>query len=165
MALTVSVGLSKKMGLPNYGSLGASCNVQFELDASLLQTDPAALQQQVRNSYSACAQAVNDELARQQGPTQNLNQRAADSDTNGSWPSSHATNGNGVSDKQLNYARQLASQIRGLGVRRLETLADKMFAKPVAELSTLEGSGLIDALKSIKAGEINLDNALNGAAA
>ena len=39
-----------------------------------------------------------------------------------------------------------------------------MFNKPFGELTTLDASGLIDCLKAIKAGDINLDNALNGAA-
>jgi len=45
-------------------------------------------------------------------------------------------------------------------VRGLETLATTMFNKPVAELSTLDGSDLIDALKAIKAGEVKLADAL-----
>ena len=52
-----------------------------------------------------------------------------------------------------------------LMVRRLETLAEKIYGKPLGDLSGFDASGVIDLLKSIKAGTIKLGDALNGAAA
>jgi hypothetical protein len=187
MPLRLNIGLSKKLGLPDYGSLGASCNVDIELDAALLQTDPEAFQRHARNAYDACRRAVQEELARHQAATAttpasnppvpsgnvggnvtgNGNGHAG---SNGNGHTGSGQNGNGrgnghpASEKQMTYVRQLAGHIKGLGVRRLEALSQKMFCKPVASLTSLEASGLIDSLKAIKAGEIDLDTVLGGAA-
>jgi len=189
MPLRLNIGLSKKLGLPDYGSLGASCNVDIELDAALLQTDTEAFQRHARNAYDACRRAVQEELARHQAapataPANHQPATAASVGGNGNG-NGHSGNGNGsgnghanghvqsgngrgnghpASEKQMTYVRQLAGHIKGLGVRRLEALADKMFSKPVASLTSLEASGLIDSLKAIKAGEIDLDTVLGGAA-
>jgi len=191
MPLRLNIGLSKKLGLPDYGSLGASCNVDIELDAALLQTDPEAFQRHVKHAYDACRRAVQDELARHQAapssaPATNPPAATANVGGNGHSGSGNGSgngngnghgsgtgqngNGNGhgnghpASEKQFTYIRQLAGHIKGLGVRRLDALAQKMFCKPVASLTSLEASGLIDALKSVKAGEIDLDSVLGGAA-
>jgi len=169
MPLKLNIGLSKKVGLPDYGSLGASCSVELEVASDILRDDLESFQRQVRQAYVACAQAVNDELTRQQKPGRPNGEPATiAAPQNGSVANGnghHAgngTNGHRASEKQLAYARQLAGQIKGLGVRRLEALAQKMFCKPVADLSTLEASGLIDALKGAKAGTLDLEAALNG---
>ena len=36
MPLKASIGLSRKVGQENYGSLGANCQLEVELDASLI---------------------------------------------------------------------------------------------------------------------------------
>lgn len=179
MPLTLNVGLTKKIGLPDYGSLGASCHVAVELDGGLLQHDLDAFQQQVRRAFTACRQAVHDQLARELGEVV----AAAEADSarrNTAKPASRAAsngharggtnngagaNGHRASTKQLDYVRQLADQIEGLGVRKLGTLTGKLYQKPVADLSSLEASGLIDVLKDVKSGELSLDDALAGAAA
>lgn len=174
--MKINVGLNKKVGQANYGSLAANCNIEFEADQSLLQNEEA-LRRQVQRAYAACAQAVNDELARQQsqvggnGNGANGQTRSqASSNGNGSSGNGHSNgNGNGktgrtCSEKQATYIRQFAGQIKGLGVRRLDALAQKMFGKPVAGLTSLDASGLIDTMKGIKAGEIDLDSVLGGAA-
>ena len=68
MPLKLTVGLSKKVGLPNYGSLGATCGVEVELHNQALHADPEAFERQVRDAFAACAQAVQDELDRHRPP-------------------------------------------------------------------------------------------------
>jgi hypothetical protein len=167
MPLKLNVGICKKIGQPDYGSLGASCNVEVELDQSLIVDDLDAFQERVTHAYTACREAVTEELARQQQGTTNehaANNRAASPEPP-NRPANGQSNGQSshlASQKQIDYAQQLAGQIRGLGARRLETLANKMFGKPLGELSSLEASGLIDSLKEVKAGKIDLAAALGG---
>ena len=177
MPLKLNVGISKKAGLPNYGSLGASCGVEVELDGSLLHDDLEGFHPRVRRVYVACSQAVRDELARQQQAEARGETPPSTSQKTASRP--RAANGNGCRDdqdeggrngqpataRQLDYATRLAGQIRGLGSRRLAALAQQLFAKPLAELGSAEASGLIDTLKRIKAGQVDLQAALRGVVA
>lgn len=173
MPLRVNLGLSQKVGLPDYGSLGASCNVDIELDAGLLQNDLEAFHRHVRNAYAACRQAVQDELTRHSGaaPSNGHSTAATGPSANG-HAGTNGNNGNGsrngqahhrIFQKQLEYATQLAGQIKELGTRRLEGLTQKMFGKPLADLSSLDGSSLIEVLKEMKAGKLDVETALNGA--
>ncbi len=181
MPLKLNVGLSKKIGLPDYGSAGASCHVELELDSTVLQYDLDVFHQQVRDAYVACHQAVEDELAHHRHQTQPGRlptaeppiARTAASDSgnahNGNGRpvarNGDSDNGHAASEKQITYLNQLARQIRELGVRRLDDLARQMFGKPLAEVNSLEASSLIDTLKAIKSGEINMDSLLGAGVA
>jgi hypothetical protein len=165
MTMKINCGLAKKLGLPNYGSISANCGVEFEVEAAVLG-DAETFQRHVRNAYTACRDAVVQELTRQQA-----SEPAASVATNGPAGNGTATqsakpqNGNRASEKQVEYIRQLAKQIPGMGVRRLDTLAQQMYHKPLAELTSFNASGVIDCLKGIQAGEIDLHAALGDGAA
>ncbi len=64
MPLKLNIGVSRKLGTPGYGSIGASCGLELELDADLLARDPEALHERARAAYAAACRAVGEELAR-----------------------------------------------------------------------------------------------------
>lgn len=150
MPLTLNVGLSKKVGLPDYGSLGVSCNVEVELDATLLLHDLDGFQQKVKQVYLACHQAVQEELHRQQ--------QAGSTSCNSHSP----TNGNGLpanggrtqGQPRDQTRRATASQVRAIEAiaRRQQMdlaslLRQRFGTDKTAELSITEASSLIDELK------------------
>jgi len=136
----------------------------------MLSGDVEGLQRQIRNAYASCSQAIKEELARQQQrqPASDAAPAAAPSGNGDGTPAAGNGHSNGhsdeenarVSQKQMDYVRQLAGQIKGLGLRRVDGLTGKMFGKPLADLSAVEAGALIDVLKDVRTGKIELKAAL-----
>jgi hypothetical protein len=171
--LTINVGYSEKVGQPNFGSIGASCNIECELDGRPVFDDPALFYAKVRELYSACSSAAKEELARHQAGDRAATaaQSATREAPNGTAPATASKSpGNGepanhrASKRQLEFVEQLARQIPRVGIRRLESLAQRVCGKPLAELSSFDASNLIDTLKAMKQGLLVIESALSGAA-
>jgi hypothetical protein len=151
MPLTLNVGLSKKVGLPDYGSLGVSCNVEIELDATSLLNEPAGFQQKVKQVYAACNQAVQDELEHQQNLTHPSPTQPSIVTGNGRSTSSGHTNAQSGKEPRAATASQVRA-IQAIANRQsvdLNTLLHSRFGvdKP-ASLTINQASRLIDDLKA-----------------
>jgi hypothetical protein len=162
--LRLNVGTNRKIGQPDFGSAGASCNLELELDTALFQ-DLEGLQQVVRRAYAACNQAVQDELARIAGDTckNTPPQEIVEVRTNPAISGARITT-NGADSGMTNSAvfrdspsprPATASQvkaIRAIATRRkidLVGLLRERFGLTTAdELGIRQASNLIDELKS-----------------
>lgn len=105
MPLKLQVGLQQKVGLPDYGSLGASCHVELELDGQMLDRDPDRFQHEVARAFAGCREAVQAELARQKPATQNGRSQPA---SNGQ--SAKTTAARRATQSQLRALRAIASR-------------------------------------------------------
>jgi hypothetical protein len=147
MPLKVNVGLSKKIGLPNYGSLGASVHVEYEADSTLLQHDLDGFHRQVKNAFVACKQAVQDELFRHRG------MEAASSSSG--QPHLASADGHGEGRSPL-ARRATVSQVRAicrisdrLQLDLAQWLEQKFGIRIPSELSVNQASQAIDELNSL----------------
>ena len=179
--LHLNIGFSRKVGEANYGSRGASVNLEIEVESGLVR-DPGQLQDKIDYLFGLAKSSVDAQLRgnghSEPAPAASPPDRNGNGVPNGNGHNSgngaHAAtgnngngNGNGshrASEKQMNFVNQLARGIRGLGVRRLESLTGKMFGKPLVDLTSLDASALIDTLKAVKEGRVSLDAALTDGA-
>ena len=148
MPLKLNVSVSKKIGQPDFGSLGASCTVEVELPHNLVFDDLEAFHRHARNVYAAATQAVNDELDR--------HQQAGNVETNGHASANGNGNGNGHSAPHRSGGRRAtASQARALraiadrqGLDLAAELQGRFGVHEPEELSITEASQTIDELKA-----------------
>ena len=157
MPLKLSIGLSRKLGLPGYSSVGAQCGLEIELDSSLLKDHPDRLDEQIQSAYTSCRKAVDDELVRSTS--------ASDTDrlatvTGNAGETNEHRNGNGAgngpaTNRQLNYIRGLTCQIDGPAPRTLEDLAARILGKGADELTSRDASELIRRLRNMRDGLID----------
>jgi len=148
MPLTLNVGISKKLGLPDYGSVGAICNVSVELDAALLTQDTDGFQRHVHNAYAACAKAVNDELARHKpsadaGSNGNTNRVGSNGGTNGNG--SRRSTGRSATQSQVRAIHAIANRQR---IDLTAELRSRFGVDRPDDLAITEASELIDSMKA-----------------
>lgn len=170
MALKLSVGLQKKVGLPDFGSLGASCHVEFEIDGSLLHHDLDGFHEQVRSAFVACQQAVTDQLARQHPPEPGITPQGhsrqdglasgRDPMTNGITPAGRIQGRNGTAPRTRSPGRSATtSQVRAIraiadrqGIALRDHLSHRFGVQRPEDLTLADASALIDELKASPAG-------------
>ena len=152
MPLTLNVGLSKKIGLPDYGSLGVSCNVQVELDSTLLNNDPDGFHEKVKRAYLACHQAVTHELNRQQHVAHAGNGHANQHMGNGTVPSSAIRQRRPPRKATVSQVRAIQSIADRLQLDLAAWLQQRYGLQVPADLSVSQASAAIDELKALPNG-------------
>jgi len=144
MAVTVNVGFSRKVGEPNYGSRGASVQLEVELDRCAIE-DGERFQSEIEGIFELARDAVDRELQRNLAPSPephpDLDERSeATKNQNGRTRAPRPATPNQV------RAIQAIAQYRGVDLSQL--LAAEFNGKTAEELTIVEASRLIDRLKS-----------------
>ena len=139
MAIKAPVSFTQKLGQPDYGSVGAGCTLEIELDASLLERDPDEVRGQLGLAYLTCRQVVEQQLAAFQNP-QRPPVRA-----NGKQGNNHASPSRPATHSQQRALWAICNQ-SGLN---LAAVCRDEFDVPDADcLSIAQASVLIDKLKT-----------------
>lgn len=154
MSIKLNLGISKKIGLPDYGSAGSQCNLEIELDSSTLD-HPEEFHRRVQEAYAACRSAVEDELRNHRDKSIRDSRPSPPSRTEYGNSNSPGRNESRypASPKQLDFIGKLSKGIKGLTTRKLDEYCQHTFGKASMELSAQEASKLIDSLKNAKAGK------------
>jgi hypothetical protein len=146
MAAKLSVGLQKKLGLPGYSSIGASCHVEFEVETSLMESNLEGFHKKVHSAYSACQQAVNEQLARYQSTSTNLSDQSHSQLNGQTNPNPHQVRQES-SRATRNQLRSIFAIARNQGLDPLQLVRKRFNLDQPEDLTIREASSLIDELK------------------
>ena len=142
--LKLNVGFTKKVGEANYGSRGASVNLELECEGNLAG-EPERLRERMRYLFALAKASVEEELNGQVAPA-----------SNGSNEKPKDVHGKGQANGRRRDATRKAttSQSRALhviadrqGIDLAGLLRERFGVDQAGDLSIVEASGLIDELK------------------
>ena len=147
MPVKINVGVAKKVGQPNFGSAGANCNVEFEIDGGYDNGSTEKFQNAVRRAYAACREAVESELTEQEEESKPQLEGSKQSRT---------TNRTATQSNPVTQTRgATASQVRAIyaisnhnGISLEAVLSEFNVSRP-DDLSVRDASNVIDQLKSL----------------
>ena len=167
MPMKLNVGLSRKVGEPNYGSRGATVNLELEVD-STLAAEPDRLQDRIRELFGLAKMSIDEELQGDPSQPAASQQRSTDR-TATSTRQQHANGRSGGSRAATNGARSngngrqstntpppaTASQVRALhaianrlGLNLEDVVQDRFNISDATVLTVAEASQLIDDLNA-----------------
>jgi hypothetical protein len=144
MAVTVNVGFSRKVGEPNYGSRGASVQLELELDRSAIE-DGERFQCEIEGIFERVRDAVDRELQRNPSPS---SEAQADLDERSDAVKSQNGRTRAPRPSTPNQLRAIQAIALHQGVDLSQLLAAEFNAKSAEEPTIVEASLLIDRLKS-----------------
>jgi hypothetical protein len=155
MPLKLNIGFSRKVGERDYGSRGASANLELELESGLIEA-PDRLRDRVRQLFALAKQSVDEELADRQGSSNGHS---------GPYPADNRIGHNGNApngDREHTRTERNAtqSQVRALYAitnrRQLDLaglLRDRFHVERPGDLRLGDASRLIDELNGAKPSE------------
>jgi hypothetical protein len=162
MPVRLNVGASKKVGEANYGSRGASVNIEMELDSGLI-AEPNKLREKIRQLFTLVRSSLAEELNGngRKEETSTPPAPSASAQLNGSSPA-QPSNSNRNQQAQRSSTVRLAtpaqvkalyaiSRQKGADLRGL--LRERFSVGRPDDLTVSQASSLIDDLKAQTRGE------------
>ncbi|MGB2820330.1 MAG: hypothetical protein WBF17_05075 [Phycisphaerae bacterium] len=149
--IKLNCGVSRKVGEPNYGSRGASVNVELELESSVVQ-DAELLHEKIRKLFALAKASVDEELGLTGRPNGASAAPAQAPSGNGQAPGHPGANGNRSRPATESQLRAVWAICNGLGLDQ-DQEATRMFQRPASQLALSQASKLIDHLKQLQAGQ------------
>jgi hypothetical protein len=158
MPLKLNVGASRKVTDNNYGSRGASVNLELELDASLV-AETGKLQEEIRRLFGLVRASVAEELnghgsANGDGhdAAATANVRPAHSGVGARTAGKARANGAGSRPATASQVRALHAIARSQGIELSQFLYDRFQLHRANDLLINQASSAIDALKAVGGG-------------
>ncbi len=167
MPMKLSVGFSKKIGMPNFSSKGATVNLELEVDSTLV-AEPDRLQERIRDLFGLAKASIEEELhVEPTPPAINVQHSTGQAATTTRQP--HASGRNGTARSTTNGYRSngngrqsannpppaTASQVRALhaitnrlGLNLEAVLQERFDLSDAATLTVAEASQMIDELNA-----------------
>ena len=146
--IKLNAGFSRKVGEPNYGSRGASVNVELEVESGLIG-DPDALMARICKLFDIARQSVDSELA---NGSSNVDTGTANRDGN---RRDDRPNGGRDGNGQQNTRYATNSHVRAIkaicnrqGVDPARLAGERFRVDDLEKLTLREASSLIDELKA-----------------
>jgi hypothetical protein len=150
MPLRLNVGLSRKIGETNYGSRGASVNVEMELESALVG-EPAKLQERIRQLFGIVRTSLVEELnGNGQAATKSANGANGHANPGTDKPPPRPTSNRAATQSQVRALHAIAKS-KALNLTRL--LRGRYQVDRPEDLGLKQASELIDALKNPSNGE------------
>lgn len=139
--IKLNAGVSRKVGEPNYGSRGATVNVELELESAAAQ-DAHVLHDRIRKLFAVARDAVAEELGLSSQPASPAAKPPAQANGNGG-------SARPASEAQIRAINAICSRL-GMDPH---AEAHRRLGRGIQDLTLPEASSLIDQLKAVQNGQ------------